>query len=128
MFFQDKIRTLESQVSISEDMLAAAVQEHDVMRQELQEAHGTRERKGRQGAALRQLMQIMVRLVKGEVAMRLEVWRSVIKMNVHAKHAELHADLEAQMRAQGQGAGLRQLTQVMARVMKGEVVMRMKIW
>ena len=27
------------------------------------------------GAALRQLKQIMVRIMKGEVAMRLEVWR-----------------------------------------------------
>ena len=31
------------------------------------------------GAALRQLTQIVVRLTKGEVAMRMEVWRSVMK-------------------------------------------------
>ena len=65
------------------------------------------------GAALRQLKQIMVRIMKGEVAMRLEVWRSLMKMDTYAKHAELQAALEAQMRGQGQGAGLRMLRQIL---------------
>ena len=33
-----------------------------------------------QGAALRQLKQIMMRLMKGEAAMRVEVWRGAVKM------------------------------------------------
>merc|ERR1719305_1489057 len=73
------------------------------------------------GAALRQLRQIMVRIMKGEAAMRLEVWRQLLKMDAYAKHAELAAALEAQMRAQGQGAGLRMLKQCLARVMRGEL-------
>merc|ERR1719181_1712753 len=80
------------------------------------------------GAALRQLKQIMVRIMKGEVAMRLEVWRSLMKMDAYAKHAELQAALEAQMRSQGQGAGLRMLRQIFARMVKGEVGMRVEIW
>merc|ERR1719253_1857033 len=80
------------------------------------------------GAALRQLKQIMVRLMKGEVAMRLEVWKSLMKMDAYAKHAELQAALEAQMRAQGQDAGLRMLKQIMVRMVKGEAAMRVEIW
>merc|ERR1719174_2254022 len=60
------------------------------------------------GAALRQLKQIMVRIMKGEAAMRLEMWRTAVKMDAYAKYQEMQAALEAQMQAQGQGAGLRQ--------------------
>merc|ERR1719454_2146190 len=70
------------------------------------------------GAALRQLKQIMVRIMKGETAMRVEIWRSAMKMDAYAKHAELTAALEAQMQVQGQGAGLRQLRQIMIRMVK----------
>ncbi len=54
------------------------------------------------GAGLRQLRQIMVRIMKGEVGMRVEIWRTAVKMDAHAKHRELQAALEAQMQAQGQ--------------------------
>merc|ERR1719324_343577 len=80
------------------------------------------------GAGLRQLRQIMVRMMKGEVGMRVEIWRSAVKMDAYAKHRELQAALEAQMQAQGQGAGLRQLRQIMVRLVKGEVGMRVEIW
>merc|ERR1719353_720319 len=80
------------------------------------------------GAALRQLRQIMVRIMKGEVGMRVEIWRTAVKMDAYAKHRELQAALEAQMQAQGQGAGLRQLRQIMVRMVKGEVGMRVEIW
>lgn len=36
--------------------------------------------------------------------------------------------LEAQMRAQGQGAGLRMLRQIVARMVKGELGLRMEVW
>ena len=72
------------------------------------------------GAALRQLKQIMVRLMKGEVAMRLEMWRQQVKMDAYARYQEMQAALEAQMKSQGQGAGLRQLRQIMMRMVKGE--------
>merc|ERR1719201_2797893 len=80
------------------------------------------------GAALRQLRQIMVRIMKGEVGMRVEIWRTAVKMDAYAKHRELQAALEAQMQAQGQGAGLRQLRQILTRMVKGEVGMRVEIW
>merc|ERR550537_2953 len=80
------------------------------------------------GAALRQLRQIMVRIMKGWVGMRVEVWRTAVKMDAYAKHRELQAALEAQMQAQGQGAGLRQLRQILTRMVKGEVGMRVEIW
>ena len=40
----------------------------------------------------------------------------------------MQAALEKQMRAQGQHAGLRLLRQVMARLVKGEVGMRIEVW
>ena len=70
----------------------------------------------------------MVRLMKGEYAMRLEMWRMAMKMDAYARHEELQAALEAQMAAQGQGAGLRQLRQILARMVKGEMGMRVEIW
>merc|ERR1719181_264434 len=60
--------------------------------------------------------------------MRVEVWRQQVKMDAFAKHAAMQAALEAQMRAQGQGAGLRQLRQIMVRMVKGEVGLRVEIW
>ena len=47
------------------------------------------------------------------------------KMAAYARHREMQAALEAQMRAQGQGAGLRQLRQILARIAKGERAMRL---
>ena len=70
----------------------------------------------------------MARMVKGEVGMRVEIWKMGLKMDAYAKHAQLQAALEAQMRAQGQGAGLRMLRQIMARMVKGEKGMRIEIW
>ena len=52
------------------------------------------------GAGLRQLRQIMVRIMKGETAMRLEIWRTCVKMDAYAEYAELQAALEAQLHAQ----------------------------
>ena len=70
----------------------------------------------------------MIRLMKGEMGLRVEVWRQAVKMDAYAKHAELQAALEAQMKAQGQGAGLRMLRQIMLRMVKGEAGMRVEIW
>merc|ERR1719450_2090521 len=96
----------------------------DRMQRELEE----RAADASKGAALRQLKQIMVRIMKGEVAMRLEGRRSLMKMDAYATHAEMQAALEAQMRGQGQSAGLRMLRQIFARMVKGEVGMRVEIW
>merc|ERR1719305_1693856 len=82
---------------------------------------------GSKGAAMRMLKQIMVRMVKGEVAMRLVIWQQQVKMEEQAKHAAMQAALEAQMRTQGQGAGLRMLRQIVMRMVKGKVAMRLEI-
>ena len=68
------------------------------------------------GGAMRQLRQMLVRLAKGEVAMRVEIWRTGVKVAAYARYEAMHAALEAQMMAQGQGAGLRQLRQIMIRM------------
>merc|ERR1719305_293839 len=80
------------------------------------------------GAALRQLKQIMIRIMKGEAAMRLEVWRQEMKMEKYADFEAMQAALEAQMKAQGQSAGLRQLRQIMIRMVKGEAGLAIEVW
>ena len=89
------------------------------------EAHAADERRG---AALRQLRQIMARQLKGEKGLRLEVWRQQMKIEAYARHRAMQEALEAQMRAQGQGAGLRMLRMTMARLVRGELGMRIEIW
>ena len=56
-------------------------------------------------AGLRQLRQVMVRLAKGDAAMRLEVWRMGMRMEAFVKQQQIQAALETQLKAQGQGAG-----------------------
>ena len=51
-----------------------------------------------QGAGLRQLRQILARMTKGEMGMRLEIWRMSTKMAAYERHRELQAALEAKMR------------------------------
>ena len=81
-----------------------------------------------QGAALRQLKQIMIRIMKGEAAMRLEVWRQQMKMGQYQALEAMKAALESQMKAQGQSAGLRILRQILARLTKSEIGVRMEVW
>ena len=70
----------------------------------------------------------MARMLKGELGLRVEVWRSGLRMHQHGRQQEMMAALEAQMRAQGQGAGVRQLRQIMYRMVKGEKGMRLEVW
>jgi len=82
-----------------------------------------------QGAGLRMLKQIMVRMVKGEAAMRIEIWRTTMKDEVRlADMARMQRELEARAASASQGAALRQLKQIMIRIMKGEVAMRLEVW
>jgi len=94
------------------------------MRRELDSkaAHASR------GAGIRQLKQVMIRLAKGEIAMRIEIWKTQLKMDAYAKYIEMQAILEGEMETQGRGAGLRMLRQIMARQLKGEVGMRLVMW
>ena len=56
----------------------------------------------RTGAAVRQLRQIMVRVVRVNMATLVQVWRAATKIGVYTRHWEMQAALEAQMRAQEQ--------------------------
>ena len=59
------------------------------------------------GAALRQLRQIWQQMLKGEVGLRVEVWRMAMRMHKVEQHQQMVCALEAQMLAQSQGSGLR---------------------
>merc|ERR1719161_1288785 len=66
--------------------------------------------------------------MKGETGFRVTLWKQYVAHATAKQQQEMHAALEAQMRAQGQGAGLRMLRQIFARMVKGEVGMRVEIW
>ena len=76
------------------------------------------------GAGLLLLKQVMVRLMKGEVAMRVMVWKTA----QGREKADLEARATAATTAAAKGAGLLLLKQVMVRMMKGEVAMRVVVW
>ena len=82
-----------------------------------------------QSAGLRQLRQIMARMVKGEAGLRVEVWRTAMKDEARAAElASLRADLETRAADASKGAALRQLKQIMIRLMKGETAMTLEVW
>jgi len=80
------------------------------------------------GAGLRALRQVFARIMKGELGLRIEVWRTAAKMAAMEEFQRIQAELEAKMRSQGQSAGLKQLQLIMMRMVKGEVGMRLHIW
>jgi len=81
-----------------------------------------------QGAGLRQLRQILARMVKGEVGMRVEIWRTAMKDDVRADEmARLRRDLEASLADTSAGAALRRLRQIFARNMRGELGLRLEV-
>jgi hypothetical protein len=80
----------------------------------------------RQG--IQSLTFFLVRVVKGQVAMRLEVWRTAVMVAAHARHVEIQTALGAQIRQQGQAAGMGLLQQFVVRLVKGHTAMRLGIW
>ena len=60
--------------------------------------------------------------------MRVEVWRMGTRMALHANDQKIKTALQAQLGAQGQGAGLRMLRQMLARMESGEIGIRVEIW
>ena len=61
---------------------------------------------GRRGASLRQVKQIMVRMVKGEVGMRVDIWRTQLRMDTRARNAAMVSKLEAQVAEGKQCSGV----------------------
>merc|ERR1719398_337477 len=96
---------------------------------EMQAALEAQMRSQGQSAGLRMLRQIMMRMVKGEAGMRVEIWRTTMKDEVRAADmARLQRDLEARAADASKGAALRQLRAIMVRIMKGESAMRLEMW
>ena len=58
-------------------------------------------------AAVREMRAVMMRLAKGEVAMRVEVWRTNLKWWVMEEGEALRARLEAEMKSGQQHAAMR---------------------
>ena len=74
------------------------------------------------------LKQIMVRVAKGEAAMRLEIWRTAMQDEAWAgEMAHLEAELEARAAGVIKVAALRLVKQIFVRLMKGGVVMRLEV-
>ena len=70
----------------------------------------------------------MIRMVKGEAGLRIEVWRTAMKDEARAAEmAQLRRELEDRAADASKGAALRQLKQIMVRIMKGETAMRLEL-
>ena len=82
----------------------------------------------RRVSAFKLLNHIMVRLIKEEIAMRLDVWRSLMRMDAHAKHFARQASRKRRTRDGDQAAGVRLLRQLMTLMVKGEMGMRLMTW
>ena len=72
-------------------------------------------------AAIREMRAIMMRLMKGEVAMFVEVWRTNKKCAWMAQADTMKAQLEAELKANSQNSALRQLYIVFAGMIRGEM-------
>ena len=77
------------------------------------------------GVALRQLRRTVMQLVKGEIGMRLDVWRSVMKVDLHALCLQRQ---ERARRDETCGVALRQLRKTLGRIVKGEMAFRLAAW
>ena len=79
-------------------------------------------------AALKQMMQIMVRQLKGEAAMRLVVWRGWLAEYRDLQHRAAQRRIKEAAKEMQMGAGIKQMGQIMARMVKGELGMRLVVW
>jgi len=84
------------------------------------------------GAGLRALRQVMKRLVKGEVGMRVEIWYNAMEDERREaelrKHRAIQMSLHCHIRSQSQDSGLRILQQALKQVLHGELGLRIEIW
>ena len=70
------------------------------------------------------LRHVMVQVVKGEAAMRVDIWRLAARLELDARAQLVQEALESQTkRSRNQGEAIRQMRQVMTRLAKGEVTM-----
>jgi len=78
--------------------------------------------------AVSMLTQIMYRLVKGEAGMRLEIWRQHKKKDLVKRHHQMIEKIKRANKDKAGSSGMNLLAQVMIRITKGEVAMRIEIW
>ena len=100
--------------------------EHE-MRQQLMELE-TKAADVREGAAIRQLRRTAKQLLKGELGLRIEVWRMSTLCAKMEHHRALQVKIETQRRAENEGMGMRRLQWVLARMTKGVVAGCVTAW
>lgn len=80
------------------------------------------------GAAIRQFKCIIARMMRGELGLRVLVWRSAMRQSHDAaRERELQREFCARALSQKSGA-LRQLRRTLVSIAKGVVAMRVEVW
>ena len=67
-------------------------------------------------------------MVKGEAAMRLDVWRHWLRLENEAKHRRMLEALEKLHNDENVERACQMLKQFMIRMVKGEMAMRLDVW
>eukprot|EP00656_Telonema_subtile_P034196 TRINITY_DN38316_c0_g1_i1.p1 TRINITY_DN38316_c0_g1~~TRINITY_DN38316_c0_g1_i1.p1 ORF type:complete len:639 (-),score=99.74 TRINITY_DN38316_c0_g1_i1:26-1942(-) len=86
------------------------------------------ERSGRQRAAMGHLRQSVSRMLRGEIGMRLGMWRREVHRHVAQCSAVAVAEVLMQEADSKKSRGVRGLQQVLARMLLGEMGMRVLVW
>jgi len=79
----------------------------------------------RKGAGLRQMKLILLRIMKGKAAMRLEVWRSTQQ---RAAQEQLRRVLQEKVESGRKGSAVSMLRSVFAGITRGNGSMRLELW
>eukprot|EP00658_Telonema_sp_P-2_P070961 TRINITY_DN60310_c0_g1_i1.p1 TRINITY_DN60310_c0_g1~~TRINITY_DN60310_c0_g1_i1.p1 ORF type:complete len:333 (+),score=76.94 TRINITY_DN60310_c0_g1_i1:193-1191(+) len=83
-------------------------------------------------SSIRLLRLILVQLMRGELGMRLELWRTAKGeaewrlMQVH--HSDMVEELALRMKSQAKASCIRLVRLIIIRIMRGEMGMRLEIW
>merc|ERR1712070_680755 len=99
--------------------------QHEGVVQAMQDA----ERSKSMCVALKQMTHALARMVKGEIGMRVVIWKD----EMHRARAQQEQDsvvrnLEAAEKKKNVNIALKQMAQALARMVKGEIGMRLVIW
>lgn len=86
-----------------------------------------------QKESLRKLRRTFISIMRGELAAKIEDWRMRARMSLYSDETtreieDMRSALEARMRDTSHSAGLRILRQVLARMVKGEIGLRLEIF
>ena len=107
-----------------EGEIDAELKKHKALRA-LKTSMETESQQKSRSVALRQLKQILTRLMKGEVVMRLVCWRAATERRI----AELRRDaLKSEAQCIQRSSSVRQLQGILSRLWTDEVFMRLQAW